>query len=93
MCVQFMSSKSLTDLAKIYSAEAEEEFEWKTHLFPKYPAPVIIEQNGVRKIVSMNFGLIPSFEFNEKPKMVLHNARSETLKEKASFKKAYLTMT
>ena len=90
MCVQFMSSKSLTDLAKLYSAEVTKEFDWKPHIFPRYKAPVIIERNGKREVVPMNFGFIPSFEMNEKPKKVFHNARSETLKEKASFKKAYL---
>jgi putative SOS response-associated peptidase YedK len=34
--------------------------------------------------------LIPPFEKNEKPKMVFHNARVETLHEKASFKVPFL---
>ena len=85
-----MSNKSLTDLAKEYSAEVAKEFDWKPHVFPRYKTPVIIERDGKREVVPMNFGLIPSFEMNEKPKMVFHNARSETLKEKASFKKAYV---
>jgi len=89
MCVQFMSSKSLSELAKEYSAEFK-DFEWKPHIFPRFRAPVIIERKGKLEVVPMNYGLIPYFEKEEKPKMVFHNARSETLKEKASFKKAYL---
>ena len=85
-----MSNKSLTDLAKLYGAEVKKEFEWKPHIFPRYLAPVIIQRKGQLEVVPMHYGLIPSFERNEKPKMVFHNARSETLKEKASFKKAYL---
>jgi hypothetical protein len=65
------------------------DFEWKPHVFPRYLAPVIIERKGVRQVVPMHYGLIPSFEMNAKPKMVFHNARSETIKEKPSFKKAY----
>jgi len=91
MCVQFMSNKSLTDLAKEFSAEIDAPFEWKHHVFPKYPAPVLVEVNGVLIVKKMNFGLIPYFERNEKPKMVFHNARVETIAEKPSFKKAFLT--
>jgi putative SOS response-associated peptidase YedK len=89
MCVQFMSAKTLAQLADEYQAEVVKDFEWKPHVFPRYLAPVIIERKGVRQVVPMHFGLIPSFEMNAKPKMVFHNARSETIKEKPSFKKAY----
>jgi putative SOS response-associated peptidase YedK len=89
MCVQFMSAKTLAQLADEYQAEVVKDFEWKSHVFPRYLAPVIIERKGVRQVVPMQFGLIPSFEMNAKPKMVFHNARSETIKEKPSFKKAY----
>jgi putative SOS response-associated peptidase YedK len=89
MCVQFMSSKTLPQIAEEYQAEVVKDFEWKPHVFPRYLAPVIIERKGVRQVVPMHFGLIPSFEMNAKPKMVFHNARSETIKEKPSFKKAY----
>ena len=89
MCVQFMSAKTLAQLADEYQAEVVKDFEWKPHVFPRYLAPVMIERKGVRQVVPMHFGLIPSFEMNAKPKMVFHNARSETIKEKPSFKKAY----
>ena len=84
-----MSSKTLAEIGDEYQAEVVKDFEWKPHVFPRYLAPVIIERKGVRQVVPMHFGLIPSFEMNAKPKMVFHNARSETLKEKPSFKKAY----
>jgi putative SOS response-associated peptidase YedK len=84
-----MSAKTLAQLADEYQAEVIKDFEWKPHVFPRYLAPVIIERKGIRQIVPMHFGLIPGFEMNAKPKMVFHNARSETLKEKPSFKKAY----
>ena len=85
-----MNAKSLNDLASEYEAEVPAIFEWKPHIFPRYTAPVLILRKGVRQIVPMNFGLIPHFEKNAKPKMVFHNARSETVKEKPSFKKPYI---
>jgi putative SOS response-associated peptidase YedK len=36
------------------------------------------------------YGFIPSFEKNEKPKMVFHNARFESVAEKPSFRNAFL---
>jgi putative SOS response-associated peptidase YedK len=90
MCVQFTIKRTGAELINTYKAGIDQDFEWKPHVFPKYPAPVLIDKNSERKIVQMNFGFIPFFEKNEKPKMIFHNARSETLKEKASFKKAYL---
>jgi len=89
MCVQFMNRRSLSELAEEYSAEVENDFSWKPHVFPKYPAPVIIESQGKRLVTGMAFGLIPFFEKNIKPKMVFHNARIETISEKPSFRKAF----
>ncbi|MCM0605918.1 MAG: SOS response-associated peptidase [Xanthomonadaceae bacterium] len=84
-----MSSKSLTDLAKEFDAEIGEDFSWKPHVFPKYQSPVITESKGHKLLTPMQFGLVPFFEKEEKPKMVFHNARIETIEEKVSFKRAY----
>jgi putative SOS response-associated peptidase YedK len=89
MCVQFINQQTLGVLSDRYQAKIPFFFDWKPHVFPRYPAPVIIMKDGVREIRQMQFGLIPYFEKNLKPKMVFHNARSETLKEKPSFKKPY----
>lgn len=89
MCVQFINQQTLGVLSDRYQAKIPFFFDWKPHVFPRYPAPVIIMKDGAREIRQMQFGLIPYFEKNLKPKMVFHNARSETLKEKASFKKPY----
>ena len=86
-----MSKKSLTDLAKEFGAKVESDFDWKPHVFPKYPAPVLVFDGGVRKLKKMHYGFIPHFERDEKPKMVFHNSRVETIAEKPSFRKAFVT--
>lgn len=89
MCVQFIQPTDLKKLSEFYNGEVLEEFEWRQHVFPKYPSAVVVQQNNKRIIQKMNFGLIPFFEKEQKPKKVFHNARMETLSEKISFKKAF----
>jgi putative SOS response-associated peptidase YedK len=90
MCVQFIQPTDLKKLAALYDAQVLEQFEWKQHVFPRYPSAVFVLQNGKRMIKKMNFGFIPFFEKNPKPKKVFHNARVETISEKISFKKPFL---
>lgn len=59
-------------------------------IYPRYPAPVLLPQKEGMNLKIMHFGLVPFFEKNEKPKMVFHNARLESIFEKPSFKKAIL---
>ena len=89
MCIQFMVQVELERIFRRYHTKISEEFEWKSHVFPRYLAPVVLEEKKDRLVKPMHFGLIPFFEKNPKPKKVFHNARSETLAEKVSFKRAY----
>jgi putative SOS response-associated peptidase YedK len=91
MCVQFMIQRSLKEIGVLFGARVTEEFEFRPHVFPRYFAPVIGMNSGERVIKPYAFGLIPHFEKNEKPKMVFHNARVETLQEKPSFKGPFQT--
>ncbi len=89
MCVQFMIRKSLRELGEVFHARIEGEFEFAARVFPRYVAPVLGMSHGVRVIKPYQFGLIPPFERNLKPKLILHNARVETLHEKPSFRDAF----
>ena len=90
MCVQFMIQSSAKELVTRYGAKAESDFSFKPHVFPRYVAPVLGMREGGRVLKPYFFGLIPAFEKNEKPKMVFHNARVETVHEKPSFKSSFL---
>lgn len=89
MCVQFLISSNLKALAREHGLIWSEDFEWKPHIFPRYPAPVVVGEEGRRIVRPMAFGLIPFFEKEEKPKKVFHNARLETAAEKPSFRKPF----
>ncbi len=65
-------------------------FEKKAHVFPRYKSAVVVKVNQKTQIKPMQFGLIPFFEKEEKPKKIFHNARVETVSEKVSFKKPFL---
>jgi len=55
------------------------------NIAPTQSSPILIEDEGIRSIRSMKWGLIPSWAKDESigPKMI--NARAETLTEKPSF--------
>ena len=89
MCVQFMIRKSLEEIGVHFRASVPAAFGFRTHVFPRYPAPVVGWSNGGRVVKPYVYGLIPPFEKNPKPKLILHNARVETLHEKPSFKAAF----
>ncbi len=89
MCVQFMIESDIKALQRHYHASTPSDFSWKPHVFPRYTTPVIVPHGDEFHIQPMHFGLIPFFERDEKPKSVFHNARSETVREKPSFKKSY----
>lgn len=89
MCVQFLITSNLKALAREYGAVWDGEIEWKPHVFPRYIAPVVV--GGEKRLIQpMSFGLIPFFAKEEKPKMVFHNARVETVAEKPSFKRPFV---
>lgn len=55
---------------------------------PRQPIAVVVE-DGVRRIVPMQWGLIPSWAKDDKIANKLINARAETIAEKPSFKRAF----
>ena len=88
MCVQYKVQTEVQSLLRHLRARQQQPFEWREHIFPRYTAPVVTWAEGGRVLRPMHFGLIPFFEQAAKPKRVLHNARSETIAEKPSFRRA-----
>lgn len=58
-------------------------------IFPHTPGLAIYENMGPRKADIMNFGLIPSWSKERKPKFASYNARIETVMEKPTWKAAF----
>jgi putative SOS response-associated peptidase YedK len=57
----------------------------RQNISPGQPAPVIFDLEG-RRVVEMQWGLVPSWAKDVKIGSKMFNARSETLKEKPSFR-------
>jgi putative SOS response-associated peptidase YedK len=57
----------------------------RPNILPGQPAPVIFDLEG-RKVVEMQWGLVPSWAKDPKIGSKMFNARSETLEEKPSFR-------
>ena len=59
-------------------------------VMPHMEALAIVSKDGILQAEQMQFGLVPRWSKEPKVKFATHNARLETISEKASFKDAYL---
>jgi len=64
------------------------EFEPRYNISPSQTVPVVIQQNGVNRILMLRWGLIPYWAKDVSIGNRLINARAETLEEKPSFRKS-----
>lgn len=92
MCGRYTLTKELRELAKRFEAEMAAGFE-KT-LAPRYNiAPtqsvIVVNDTWQREIVSMRWGLIPSWAKDESIGNRMINARAETIAEKPAFRVAF----
>ena len=86
MCATFEIDRTLLDLSRLFDAEVEEEFLIKKRIYPQTIAPILLNANGKRNLKPMAFSLVPSWSKEAKPKFATHNARVETIAEKATWK-------
>jgi putative SOS response-associated peptidase YedK len=89
MCGRFVRKTDVRDLFNVFSAEAlDSVLEPSYNIAPRQPIAVVMEE-GKRKIVTMQWGLIPSWAKDPKIGYKMINARSETILEKPSFRNAF----
>ena len=63
---------------------------WRAEAYPTYPAPFIYLDNGKPRCELAQFGLVPHWaEDKKKYGLRTYNARSETVHEKPSYRKAW----
>ena len=63
---------------------------WRDEAYPTYPAPFIYLNDGKPKCELAQFGLVPSWATNKRKfGLKTYNARSETVHEKPSYRKAW----
>jgi putative SOS response-associated peptidase YedK len=87
MCGRYVASWTSEDFLEAFNLHAP-EFE-HYNLAPTASIPVIRNYQGNRQAVLLRWGLVPNWVPDPtESKIVLFNARAETLQEKASFKDA-----
>jgi putative SOS response-associated peptidase YedK len=67
------------------------DFKPRYNIAPRSNVPVLVCENNQTVLKEMRWSLIPSWSKDEKIGNKLTNARAETLTEKPSFKKPFLT--
>lgn len=88
MCAQFIINPPNKDFESIFGIQIMDDIElWFGRIIPHSLAPVVTKEHLRR----MNFSLIPSWSKERKPKFATHNARIESIDEKATWKKPFLT--
>jgi putative SOS response-associated peptidase YedK len=88
MCGRFVQISDLREVGKIFQATVEARLQPNYNVAPRQPIAVLMEE-GKRKIMEMQWGLIPHWAKDAAIANKLINARSETLAEKPSFRDSF----
>lgn len=89
MCGRYTQSKDLQTLEIRFGFTAPAmDISPRFNVAPMQYAPVVILENGERRLKTMRWGLVPFWAKDEKIASKLINARAETLTEKPSFRQA-----
>ncbi|HEY0866205.1 MAG TPA: SOS response-associated peptidase [Fimbriimonas sp.] len=90
MCARYPSiALRPKDVARVFDADLAELFDPKEDVRPTDPAPIVVREEGERKVRVARWGLVPSWAEDAKIGSRLFNARAETLAEKPAFRGAY----
>lgn len=91
MCGRFAQKASAKELEHYYKAQNRVAFEPSYNIAPQTDIPTVLlsRKSGEREIHLLRWGLIPSWAKDESFAAKCINARSETIKEKASFRESF----
>jgi putative SOS response-associated peptidase YedK len=86
MCAQYLLKSKVKELEKALGIKIDLPLEWSERILPYAKEPAVTK-DGVHL---MNFSLIPVWSKEPKMKFATHNARLETIDEKATWKRPFL---
>lgn len=89
MCGRYGLTTPIETLQSRFQASADERIVPNFNIAPSQHTPVVIVENGQRKIKLMQWGLIPRWAKGKAIGQKTINARAETLKEKPSFRSSF----
>lgn len=91
MCSQYTLKTNSILLAAKYGVETNQDVEIQTRILPYKQAIVIRQQQQKLIFDHMNYSLVPAWSETPKVKFATHNARIETILEKPTWKKPFLS--
>lgn len=89
MCARYRSPTDLLELSLRLGIEQAINFQSSSFVRPTDKGPILTFSEDGPKFELARFGLIPHWAKTLKGLTSLHNAKSETVKEKPAFKQAY----
>ena len=92
MCGRYASSRRPDDLVSYFEVEdpPEEELAPSWNVAPTDPVYAVVQsREGVRQLRVLRWGLVPSWSKDAKGAARMINARSESVREKPAFRKAW----
>ncbi len=87
MCAVYTIRISASDLQASFDSIRTLISQFNDRILPYKKAPILFQEGPQQIFKLMNFSLIPSWSKDPKVKWATHNARMETLLEKATWKK------
>jgi putative SOS response-associated peptidase YedK len=88
MCGRYASTLPPEMMAELFNLLNQIDYPPRYNIAPTQPIPVVWEQMGRRTIQLVRWGFIPNWVKDPREFSLLINARSETLREKPSFRDA-----
>ncbi len=91
MCGRYVLKEAIKELEKRYGAVPDGIFEFTPNYnaAPSHQMPILLCDEGGRKITLMRWGLVPFWAENPNTGYSMINARAETLSKKRSFSKVF----
>jgi putative SOS response-associated peptidase YedK len=90
MCGRFAITAKPEDLRNLFGYVDQPNFPPRFNIAPTQPVPVVTIDQGQRRFVLMRWGFIPGWVKDPKEFPLVFNIRSETAREKASFRAAFI---
>ena len=90
MCGRYAIIQPPEVLQEYFGYDDRPNFPPRYNIAPTQPVPVVHEQDGSRRFTLMRWGFVPGWVKDFKSFPLIINIRSETLREKASFRAAFL---
>ena len=88
MCGRYAQTTSREALAVLLDAVPAVEFSPRYNISPTQLCPVVLMEEGERRLALHRWGLIPPFASDEKAAPLIFNARAETIAQKPAFRTA-----